>query len=184
MEKNIPVAVLNTHNPSHKGTTIRRKSVIGDVFKAISAKKNVNTIRIVSSRMLGSHGFLAKLFQTFNKHKIAIDMISTSEVSVSVTVETQENLNYLLEDLEKIGKVEIKKDKAIICVVGKGMRGKPGVAGMIFSVCGSNNINIEMISKGASEVNIGFVVKNEDADKAVIALHRELIVNAGKNGAK
>ncbi|MCX6707089.1 MAG: aspartate kinase, partial [Candidatus Woesearchaeota archaeon] len=100
MDKNIPVAVLNTHNPSHKGTTIRRKSVIGDVFKAISSKKNVSTIRIVSSRMLGSHGFLARLFQIFNKHKIAIDMIATSEVSVSVTAETQENLNYLAEDLE------------------------------------------------------------------------------------
>lgn len=184
MEKNIPVAVLNTHNPSHKGTTIRKKSDVGNIFKAISSKKNITTIRTVSSRMLGSHGFMARLFQIFNKHRIAIDMITTSEVSVSLTVDTEENLNYLVEDLEKISKVEVKKDRAIICVVGKGMRDRPGSAGKIFTVCGNNGINVEMISKGASQVNISFIVRNEDADKTVIALHKELIENADKNGQK
>lgn len=176
MDKNIPVAVLNTHNPDHKGTIIRKRlAKNGSVFKAISSKKNITTIRIVSSRMLGSYGFMARLFQLFNRYKIAVDVISTSEVSVSITVEGKENINYLIEELEKIGKVDVHKDRAIVCVVGRGMRDRPGAAGKIFTVCGNEGINVEMISKGASQVNISFVVKNEDADKAVIALHRELI---------
>ena len=183
VEKNIPVAVLNTHNPSHKGTTIRKADVGGKVFKAISAKKNVSVIRIVSSRMLGAYGFLAKIFDIFNSKRIAVDVVATSEVSISLTVDSKTDLSKALEELKEFGKISVTPDMAIICVVGRGMRNLSGAAGNIFSTIGAQKINIEMISQGASQVNVTFVVKNSDADKAVIALHKELIESdIGKRG--
>ncbi len=175
MEKDIPVVVMNTHNHGHQGTVIRKKPEKQEVFKAVSSKKNVTIMRIVSSRMLGAHGFLARVFEIFNRHRIIIDMISTSEVSVSVTVDNTENLSHAVEEIERIGKVEVKEDMAIICVIGKGMKHLPGVAGKIFTVCGMEDIRVEMISQGASQVNLSFIVGDEDADNTVLALHKALI---------
>ncbi|PIN86386.1 hypothetical protein COV19_05200 [Candidatus Woesearchaeota archaeon CG10_big_fil_rev_8_21_14_0_10_44_13] len=176
-ENNIPVLVLNTHNPSHKGTRIVKSARDAEhgIFKAISSKKNVTIIRIVSSRMLGVYGFLAVIFDIFRNHKIAVDMVSTSEISVSVSVGSKDDIGPLIEDLEKIGSIEVRKKRAIVCIVGKGMKNIPGVSGKIFSVCGDEKINVEMISQGASQVNMGFIVDEGDADRIVVALHRELI---------
>lgn len=175
MEKNIPVVVMNTHNKGHRGTVIKKDPEKQEVFKAVSSKKNITIIRVVSSRMLGAHGFLARLFEIFNNHRIVVDMISTSEVSVSVTVNNTENLNHAIEELEKIGRVEVRDNMAIICVIGRGMKDLPGIAGRIFTVCGMKDIRVEMISQGASQVNLSFIVSNDDADKAVHALHNALI---------
>ena len=175
MEENIPVVVMNTHNKGHRGTVIKKKPDKQEVFRAVSSKKNITIIRVVSSRMLGAHGFLARLFEIFNDHRIVVDMISTSEVSVSVTVNNTENLNYAIEELERIGRVEVREGMAIICVIGGGMKEQPGIAGKIFTVCGMKDIKVEMISQGASRVNLSFIVSNEDADNAVKALHKALI---------
>ena len=123
--------------------------------------------------MLLAHGFLARLFSVFEDYKKSVDMVSTTEVSVSLTVDNDKDLDKIKEDLEGVAEIKIESSKAIVCLVGEGMKSVPGVAGRIFSVLGSNKINIEMISQGASEINISFIVDNKDADKAVQVLHKE-----------
>ena len=174
MEKNITVKVLNTFNPSGNGTSIlKHAKSTRHVAKAIACKKNITRVSIDSTRMLGAHGFLARLFDIFENHGKSIDVVSTSEVSVSLTVDDDQNLNNVIKELEEIASVEVAKNKAIVCVVGEGMRNTPGVSGRTFAAMGSNGINVEMISQGASEINITFIVDGKDADKAVKVLHKE-----------
>ncbi|MBW2975458.1 lysine-sensitive aspartokinase 3 [Candidatus Woesearchaeota archaeon] len=174
IKKNIPVRVLNSFEPKHKGTTIvNEASKSRDVIKAIACKKNISLINVNSTRMLLAHGFLARLFSVFEDYKKSVDMISTSEVSVSLTVDNDNDLDKIKDDLDGVAEVKVEKDKAIVCVVGEGMNNAPGMAGKVFSVMGRNRINIEMISQGASEINISFIVDVKDADKAVKILHKE-----------
>lgn len=174
MKKNIPVRVLNTFNPSNKGTIILNKSEkTSDTVKAIACKKNIKVLHISSTRMLDAYGFMARIFNILGEHKIVIDVITTSEVSISMTIGNSPSLNYAIKDLSKIADVQVRDGKAVICVVGEGMAYTPGVAGKIFSAFSKNNINIEMISQVASEINMTFIVDGKDADNAVIALHKE-----------
>ncbi len=174
MRKNIPVRVLNSFNPKGEGTTILNKSgKIEQIVKAIAYKKNAILIDVESTRMLGAYGFLAKLFNVFDKYKKSIDVIATTEVSVSLTVDNDRNIDKIVEELKEIAEVNVLKDKSIICVVGEGMRHTLGVAGRTFAALGRNKVNIEMISQGASEINITFVVDGKDAEKAVKVLHEE-----------
>lgn len=174
IKKNIPVKVLNSFEPSNKGTTIvNEANKSRDVIKAIACKKGISLINITSTRMLLAHGFLSRLFSVFEDYRKSVDMISTSEVSVSLTVDDDKDLSKVKEDLEGVAEVKVEKDKAIICVVGEGMNNVPGIAGRIFSVIGMNRISVEMISQGASEINISFIVDDKDADKAVRILHKE-----------
>jgi len=174
VKKNIPVRVLNTFNPKGNGTLILNKAGKSkQIAKAITSKKNIILINVDSKRMLGAYGFLARLFDVFYKYKQSIDVVSTSEVSVSMTINNDKNLNDIVLDLKGIADVNVLNNRAVICVVGEGMRNTPGVAGRVFSMMGKNNINIEMISQGASGINITFVVDNKDAEKAVKVLHEE-----------
>ncbi len=176
MKKDIPVVVLNTYEPSHPGTRIVRKGEITEaVVKAISSKKNITVLRVVSSRMLDAYGFLAKIFNVFEKYGIVVDMIATSEISVSITIDRTDCLNTLIEELEQLGNVEYHDQRAIICIVGKQMKSDLGLVGKIFTICGQEQVNVEMISQGASQVNTSFIVKNSEADRIVNALHRTLI---------
>lgn len=176
MEKDIPVRVLSTFEPNKKGTLIINKSKeCKEIVKAIASKKNIVLFSIVSTRMLLAHGFLAKMFAVFEHYKKPVDMIATSEVSVSLTVDNDENVPQILEELEQIAKIKIEKDKAIVCCVGEGMENSVGVSGRIFSVVGKAGIRVHMISQGASEINISFIVDNKDADAAVKALHTEFV---------
>ena len=174
VKKNISVRVLNTFNPEGRGTLILNDfEKSKQIVKSITSKKNVILIHVDSKRMLGAYGFLARLFDVFYKYKQSIDVVSTSEVSVSLTVDNEKNLNDIALDLKGIADVKILKNKAVICVVGEGMKHTPGVAGKIFSILGKNNINIEMISQGASEINITFIVDGKDAENAIKLLHEE-----------
>tara|TARA_Y100000310_G_scaffold340249_1_gene435356 strand:+ start:445 stop:1764 length:1320 start_codon:yes stop_codon:yes gene_type:complete len=174
MRKNIPVRILNSLNPDHNGTAIQNKVEQNhSIVKAIAYKNNITLINIQSTRMLGAHGFLARLFGIFEKYNKSVDVISTSEVSVSMTIDNDDDLPKLVSDLEKISKVKVFDKKSIICVVGEGMRHAPGIPGRTFSVMGREKINIDMISQGASEINVTFVVDGHDSEKAVIALHEE-----------
>jgi aspartate kinase len=123
--------------------------------------------------MLQGHGFLARIFDVFGRHKISIDMVSTSEISVSVTLDTNRNLDAAVADLRQFAEVSIEKDKAIICVVGEGMRNTSGVAGDIFMAMKEAGVNVLMISQGASKISVAFLVDDADAQKAVQALHRK-----------
>ncbi len=172
MNKGIPVRVLNTYNPKGKGTKIVMNAENGsERITSITYKKNVSIITINSARMFLLHGFLHKIFKTFDEHKVSVDMISTSEVSVSVTVDNKANTDItgLIEDLRKIAEVEIESNKASVSVVGRGIKKEHGITGEIFSAL--SEINIEMISQGASEINIGMVLNEEDSDKAVREIH-------------
>lgn len=177
IKKNIPVKVLNSFNRSEAGTTILNKTENStEIVKAISFKKDITLLNINSTRMLLAHGFLAKLFEVFNKYRISVDMISTSEVNVSLTVDSinnNEELNKAIEELKGIGEVTIVENKSLICLVGNGMKNTVGIAARIFSVVAKNNINVDMVSRGASEINVGFIVNSDDTEKTVQCLHKE-----------
>lgn len=176
MDKGIPVRVLNTNNPTGKGTVIvkdgeKKESPI----KAIASKKGVSLVNICSTRMLNAHGYLARIFDVFRDHKKSVDMIATSEVSISLTVNEPEGIDEIAKELEGIAKVKLEKNKAIICVVGEGMKEAQGLAGEIFSKAAEDGANISMISQGASEINISFVVDEEQADDIVRTLHDKFV---------
>ena len=170
IEKNIPVLVLNSRNPSNEGTRIvARTQKSRSLFKAIAAKPRITIIEIVAARMLMAHGFLAKVFEIFDRHKCAIDIVSTSEVSISVTVDSNEAIPAITADLEKLAYVKFSGRQAIICLVGESIRERPGVAAQVFDAM--KEINVRMISQGASELNMSFVIEESDVPAAIRTLH-------------
>ncbi|MEM6804250.1 MAG: aspartate kinase [Bacteroidota bacterium] len=172
MDRNIPVVVKNTANPDHAGTRILSESPQSTTtVKAISVKKNVWLINIYSLRMLDAFGFMAKIFEIFARNQVVVDMVSTSEVSVSVTVDGGQNIEPVVEELAEFAQVQVDKELAIICLVGEGMRKGVGVAGKVFQVMAEESIPIEMISQGASDINLGFVVGQKHATHALERLH-------------
>lgn len=174
MRKNIPVRVLNSFNPKNEGTVILNKAGKNrQPVKAIACKKNITLLNIESTRMLGAYGFLARLFSIFDTQRKSVDVVSTSEVSVSLTIDNDKNIENILQELKGIAEVTMAKNKAIVCVVGEGMRNMPGIAGRTFAALGRSKVNVEMISQGASEINITFIVDGKDAGKAVEVLHKE-----------
>jgi aspartate kinase len=171
VQKNIPVLVLNSRNAENEGTRITATPPpCASPFKSIAAKKKLTIIDIVASRMLLAHGFLKMVFDVFDKHGCAIDMVSTSEVSISVTIDSREALPAICDELSKIADVKYEGNKALICLVGEDIRGQSGIAGQVFSAI--SHINVRMISQGASEINLSFMVNEEDVEEAVRSLHR------------
>jgi aspartate kinase len=170
VQKNIPVFVLNSRNPSNQGTVITARAPhCRNPFKAIAAKKRITIIDIVATRMLGAHGFLRSIFEVFDRHRCPVDVVSTSEVSVSLTVDSNEAIPAIATDLQKLGDVKYEGRKAIVCLVGENLRETPGVAGKVFSAV--SDINVRMISQGASEINLTFVIEEDDVPRAVKQLH-------------
>ncbi len=182
VEKKIPVRVLNSKSPEVRGTLIVPDVSIemtskSEVIKSIAFKKGITVINVNSSRMLMAHGFLAKLFSIFEEFKKSVDVVATSEVSVSLTVDSEEQMQEIVLALQKIGDVQIKQQKAIVCIVGEGMRNAKGTGARIFGALGKAEVNIEMVSEGASEINLTLVVDEQDVAKAVRALHDEFFGN-------
>ena len=175
VRKRIPVRCLNTFKPDHPGTPILPAvpGAAASGLKSIAHNLHNLIVTVSSPRMLQGHGFLARLFDVFGKHKLSIDMVSTSEVSVSVTLDTNRNLDAAVEELRRFAEVSVEKDKAIICVVGEGLRNPPGVSGDVFMAMKEAGVNVLMISQGASKISVAFVVEDADAQKAVQALHRK-----------
>ncbi|HVZ17812.1 MAG TPA: lysine-sensitive aspartokinase 3 [Terriglobales bacterium] len=170
VKKNIPVLILNSRNPSNEGTVITARAPhCRNPFKAIAAKKRITIIDIVATRMLGAHGFLRSVFEIFDRHKCAVDVVSTSEVSVSLTVDSNEAIPAIATDLQNLGDVQYEGRKAIVCLVGENIRETPGIAGKVFGAM--SDINIRMISQGASEINLTFVIEEDDVPQAVKRLH-------------
>lgn len=168
----IPVRVCSSREPEKKGTMIFAASVTNSdgKIKSIAYKKGITILRVTSARMLGSYGFMSALFQVFERHRTVIDVISTSEVSLALTVDNPVSLEQVVKDLERLGKVETEENNAVICVVGGGLRQSSGLASKIFSTI--SDINISLISHGASSVNLTFVVKEETANEVIQRLHR------------
>ena len=171
-QQNIPVYVLNSSNPANEGTKITTRSLHGsNVFKAIAIKKRITIIDLVATRMLMAHGFLSSIFEVFDRHRCPVDMVSTSEVSISLTVDSNEAIPAIAADLQKLADVKYSGRKAIVCLVGENLRDKPGIAGQVFSAI--PDVNVRMISQGASEINISFVIDEDDVPRAVQTLHQK-----------
>ena len=167
----VPVHLLNTMDPSAPGTIINNNMQEGAI-KAVAAKDNITSIKIVSSRMLLATGFLRMVFEIFEKHQTPVDMVSTSEVGVSLTIDNQAQLANIIEELKKYGIVEVNEDMCIICVVGDL---RPINVGFSSSVAEAlSEIPIRMISYGGSNHNISFLVRQEDKEKALCALSEKL----------
>lgn len=180
VQKNIPVFVLNSRNAANEGTRITAVAPpCRSPFKSIAVKKRLTIVDIVASRMLMSHGYLKAVFDVFDRHRVAIDMVSTSEVSISVTVDTSERLPAIAEDLAKIADVKYESNKALICLVGEDIRGHSGIAGKVFTAI--EHINVRMISQGASEINMSFMIEEEDAAEAIRSLHSTFFADPDAN---
>lgn len=174
---NIPVMILNTMDPTAQGTTISNKTE-HKLFKAVAAKDNITVVNIVSSRMLLAYGFLRKVFEIFESFKTSIDMVTTSEVGVSVSIDNDTNLDAILSELKKFGTVRIDKNMCIICLVGDldwENEGREAIATEAMK-----DIPVRMISYGGSNHNISFLIRENDKPRALQVLNEKLFLIQNK----
>ena len=176
VQKDIPVWVLNSHNPENEGTKITAIAPkCGSPLKSIAAKKKLSIVNMVSCGMLMSHGYLKAVFDIFDKYHCPIDMVSTSEVSISVTVDSNEQLPAICAELAKIADVTMEGPMTLVCLVGEDIRGQKGIAGRVFSAI--QGINVRMISQGANGINLSFMIEDSDVEEAIRSLHREFFAD-------
>jgi aspartate kinase len=176
VQKNIPVYILNSRNPSCEGTRITSQAPPSkNSFKAIAVKKRITIVDVAAPRMLLAHGFLKAIFEAFDRHRISVDVVSTSEVSISLTVDSNESIPALAADLAKLADVKYEGRKAIVCVVGENLRNTAGIAARIFTEV--RDTNIRMISQGASEINITFVIEEDAVPQVVKQLHKKFFTD-------
>jgi aspartate kinase len=167
----IPVRLLNTMEPQAAGTLISSESEPGKI-KSIAAKDGITAIKIQSSRMLLAYGFLRRVFEIFERYKTPIDMITTSEVAVSLTIDFTDNLDKIVAELHDFGSVEVDKDQSIVCVVGDFGPEKHGYASRVLDAL--KHIPIRMISYGGSNYNISMLINTDDKTEALRSLHNRL----------
>jgi len=170
MERDIPVRICNSLAPDDPGTVVTaRGEVRAGAVKAIAHKAGVTVLQISSTRMLGAYGFLRGLFDVFERHRTVVDVVTTSEVSVSLTVDDARSLPDIVAELRRLGTVSVESGRAIVCVVGEGLRTTPGIAARVFATVA--DINVSLISQGASRVNLTFVVDEARVRETVLRLH-------------
>ena len=172
VKKNIPIYVLNSMNPSGKGTAILRSELIEDGVKSVSFKENIRVINIFSMKMINTSGFLRRVFEIFSESKVSVDLISTSEANISVTVDASENISPVVEQLSEFADVIVDDDKSQVSVIGKNIVRLNGMLKKTFAPL--KRTNVYMISQGASFVNISFVVDREELVEVVKDLHYHL----------
>lgn len=172
VEKDIPVLILNSRRPEVSGTRIDADAVSStNVVKSIACKRNITIVNVHSTRMLMAHGFLRKIFEVFDRFETPVDMVTTSEVSVSLTIDAPSMLPQICQELQQFSEVSIDSNQAIVCLVGENIRHTPGVARRVFSAL--DGVNIRMISQGASKLNLSFVIASDDLRRTVEKLHGE-----------
>jgi aspartate kinase len=172
IQKNIPVRILNSRRPESEGTLIVAEAPpCADPIRSIACKRNITLVNIVSTRMLMAHGFLRRIFEVFDRFETPVDMLATSEVSVSLTIDNTRSLDAIRAELETFAEVSIEDNHAIVCLVGENIRGTPGVAARVF--CALKEIPVRMVSQGASLLNISLVIPAADVARAVESLHWE-----------
>jgi aspartate kinase len=172
IDRNIPVLILNSRRPQVEGTRIISERVPSkNAVKSIACKAKVIVLNIRSTRMFMAHGFMRRIFEIFDRYQTSVDMVATSEVSVSLTVDQPEHLGDIVRDLREFAEVAVEENQAIICMVGENIGYTPGVVARVFKALGG--INVRMVSQGASALNLGFVVAGQDLAAAVGHLHAE-----------
>jgi aspartate kinase len=168
-----PVIVKNSYNPDAPGTRI--VSSLGEKrspIQAITSRRNVTLVDIVSSRMVGQYGFIAEVFACFARHNVSVDMVATSEVSISLTLDAFHDLKALIKDLSRIAAVEIKTGKAIVTIIGDVSRSSE-ILSRTFKTCKLLGVQVQMVSQGASKVNISFIVDDNEAPEVIKGLHTD-----------
>ena len=175
VEKGIPVRILNTMDPQAPGTVIkpargRRKARV----TSIASKTGIHLVNIASGRMLGQSGFMAKVFDVFKEHDVVVDLIATSEVSVTVSVDDPKGLSSVVDDLKQFGKVTVRDGASLVAVIGERMRQASGLAGQVFAAIGEQGVPVLAISYGATKTNLQIVVPTEREKDVVRALHAVL----------
>jgi len=176
IEDCIPVRICNSRRPEERGTLVGPQTETAPrTIKAIAHKTGVTTVQITSARMLGAYGFLRALFEVFERHRTVVDVVTTSEVSVSLSLDDDSSLPVIVSELEQLGTVRVEKGRAIICVVGEGLRGTPGIAAHVFSTI--SDINVTLISQGASSINFTFAIEETRVQEAVRRLHDAFFPN-------
>lgn len=175
VRRGIPVRVKNTFEPDHPGTVI---TADGDTHargvRAIAHKRNISVVNVVSTRMLLAHGFLARIFEVFAHHRVVVDLVSTSEVSVSCTVDREDGLAAACDELSSIGEVTVTRGKTLVCVVAAGLRTDASLCAGVFRCLDEAEVPVELISMGASAINVSVVVPDALGDEAVRRLHQGL----------
>lgn len=172
IQQDIPVFVLNSGNLKSKGTRITARAPRSrDTFRAITAKTGVSLVNVVASRGVMVHGFLRSVFEALDRYAASVDLVAISEVSMSFTMDSKRLPTALISELERIADVTCEGQQAIVCLVGEDIHGKPGIAASVFDAVAAAEVNIRMISQGASEINISFVIQENDVPKAVRQLH-------------
>ena len=172
VKKNIPIYVLNSTNPSGKGTAILRSELIEDGVKSVSFKENIKVINIFSMKMINTSGFLRRVFEIFSENRVSVDLISTSEANISVTVDSSEKIDKTVAELSEFAEVLVDDDKSQVSVIGKNIVRLNGMLKKTFAPL--KRTNVYMISQGASFVNISFVVDREELTEVVKDLHYHL----------
>ncbi len=174
---NIPIRIKNTFDPDIPGTIIdpggsdrTRKGAT-----AVTVKRGLTLVNVQSNRMLMPYSFMSRVFSVFAKHELIIDLTSISEVNISLTLEEDDKLKLAIPELEKLGKISVREDMAIISLIGVGMRHFVGIASEMFTRLAEHGINIEAISQGSSEINISCVISDQQSDKALRAVHEMLV---------
>ena len=170
-EKNIPVRLKNTMEPDDIGTLITSNCILQD-YKAVAAKDGISVLRIRSDRMLMAYGFLRKVFEIFEAYRTPIDMITTSEVSVSITIDNAEFINQIAKDLRELGTVEVEENQTIVCVVGDFRTERTGSAPEIFEAL--DTIPLKMISYGGSQNSLSLLIDSSNKIEALQLLSKHL----------
>jgi len=172
VERNIPVRILNSWRPDGAGTLITAQNETeGTRLTGLASKKDVTVIDITSTRMLMAYGFLRRVFEVFERFRTAVDMVTTSEVSVSVTVDDRRNLDAIVQALSEFSDVSIEGDLALLCAVGDSLQGAPEIAARVVGVL--EEVPLKMISQAASRRNITVVLRQSDLPHAMQRLHEE-----------
>lgn len=172
VKKNIPIYVLNSMNPQGKGTAILKNELIEDGVKSVSFKENIVLMNIFSTRMINTSGFLRKVFEIFAENKVSVDLISTSEANISLTIESGGNLDKVVKELSEFSQVDVEDDKAQVSIIGKNIVNLRGL--LRETMASFKNNNVYMISQGATYVNISFVVDRDSMHEVVREVHRFL----------
>lgn len=172
VEAGIPIVIRNTFAPERPGTWVNGE--VSDLalapVRSISFKPGVTIVQIRAPRMLGAYGFLRQIFEVFEKHQIVVDVLATSEVSISLTVDDSSRLAAVQTDLAAVCEIVVRPARGVVAVVGRGIRETPGIAARVYTAIA--DVNVEMISQGASASNLTFIVKEADGPGVVRALHR------------
>jgi aspartate kinase len=166
----IPVRICNSREPDAPGTLIDDRREVSQLgIKAIAHKRGISVVQVTAARMLGAYGFLRALFEVFEQHRTSVDIVATSEVSVSLTVDDATSLPAIEADLRELGDVRVESGYAIVCAVGEGLKHTSGIAGRVFGAL--SGYNVALISQGASSTNLTFVVAEKEVEDVVRQLH-------------